>query len=166
VVIRSHSCVLLDKTLANTNCQRNCFQLHVFSNFIIKVQRHDWVPVPYISTCWFHIYKLRCFYFCQFNFFKKLYSVHVFIFALSAFFSKNTFLTSLNIKNLFANLQTIDDSPYYVFVALCIVVIVVSLIKIAASNNNIECFREYFAVGYCAPDPSFFKSSCTGQDKK
>jgi hypothetical protein len=50
----------------------------------------------------------------------------------------------------------IDDSPYYVFVALCIVVIVVSLIKIAASNENIECFREYFAVGYRAPDPSFF----------
>jgi hypothetical protein len=47
------------------------------------------------------------------------------------------------------------DSPYYVFVALCIVVIVVSLIKIAASNENIECFREYFAVGYRAPDPSF-----------
>jgi SNF family Na+-dependent transporter len=40
----------------------------------------------------------------------------------------------------------IRDSPYYVFVALCIVVIVVSLIKIAASNGNIECFREYFAV--------------------
>jgi hypothetical protein len=58
------------------------------------------------------------------------------------------------------------DSPYYVFVALCIVVIVVSLIKIAALNENIECFREYFAVGYQAPDPSFFKSSCTGQDKK
>ena len=58
----------------------------------------------------------------------------------------------------------IRDSPYYVFVALCIVVIVVSLIKIAASNENIECFREYFAVGYRAPDPSFFKSSCT--DKK
>ena len=48
------------------------------------------------------------------------------------------------------------DSPYYVFVALCIVVIVVSLIKIAASNENIEYFREYFAVGYRAPDPSFF----------
>jgi hypothetical protein len=47
----------------------------------------------------------------------------------------------------------IDLSPYYVFVALCIVVIVVSLIKIAASNENIECFREYFAVGYRAPDP-------------
>jgi hypothetical protein len=29
------------------------------------------------------------------------------------------------------------DSPYYVFVALCLVVIVVSLIKIAASNENI-----------------------------
>jgi hypothetical protein len=50
----------------------------------------------------------------------------------------------------------IDDSPYYVFVALCIVVIVVSLIKIAASNENIECFPEYFPVGYRAPDPSFF----------
>jgi hypothetical protein len=60
----------------------------------------------------------------------------------------------------------IRDSPYYVFVALCIVVIVVSLIKKAASNENIECFREYFAVGYRAPDPSFFKSSCTGQDKR
>jgi hypothetical protein len=46
------------------------------------------------------------------------------------------------------------------------VVRVVSLIKIAASNENIECFREYFAVGYRAPDPSFFKSSCMGQDKK
>jgi hypothetical protein len=51
---------------------------------------------------------------------------------------------------------SIDDSPYYVFVALCIVVIVVSLIKIASSNENIECFREYFAVSYRAPDPSFF----------
>jgi hypothetical protein len=51
---------------------------------------------------------------------------------------------------------SIGDSPYYVYVALCIVVIVVSLIKIAASNENIECFREYFAVGYHAPDPSFF----------
>ena len=56
----------------------------------------------------------------------------------------------------------IDDSPYYVFVALCIVVIVVSLIKIAIfmkilnvfANENIECFREYFAVGYRAPDPT------------
>jgi hypothetical protein len=35
-----------------------------------------------------------------------------------------------------------------------------------ASDENIECFREYFAVGYRAPDRSFFKSSCTGQDKK
>jgi hypothetical protein len=51
--------------------------------------------------------------------------------------------------------EGIDDSPYYVFVALCIVVIVVSLINIVASNENIECFREYFAVGYRAPDPSF-----------
>jgi hypothetical protein len=50
----------------------------------------------------------------------------------------------------------IRDSPYYVFVALCIVVIVVSLIKIAASNENIECFREYCVVGNRAPDPSFF----------
>jgi hypothetical protein len=63
-------------------------------------------------------------------------------------------------------LVAIDDSPYYVFIALCIVVIVVSLIKIAASNENTECFREYFAVGYRVPDPSFFKSSCTGQEKK
>jgi hypothetical protein len=63
--------------------------------------------------------------------------------------------------------MSIDDSPYYVFIALCIVVIVVSLIKIAASNENIECLREYFAVGYRAPDPiACFKSSCTGQDKK
>ena len=52
--------------------------------------------------------------------------------------------------------NAIDDSPYYVFVALCIVVIVVSLIKIASSNENIECFYEYFAVSYRAPDPSFF----------
>ena len=50
----------------------------------------------------------------------------------------------------------IRDSPYYVFVALCIVVIVVSLIKIAALNENIEFFREYFAVAYRAPNPSFF----------
>ena len=53
-------------------------------------------------------------------------------------------------------MSKIDDSPYYVSVALCIVVIVVSLIKIAASNENIEFFRKYFAVGYRAPDPSFF----------
>jgi hypothetical protein len=44
------------------------------------------------------------------------------------------------------------DSSYYVFVALCIVVIGVSLIKIAASYENIECFRENFAVGYRAHD--------------
>ena len=61
--------------------------------------------------------------------------------------------------------MTIDDFPYYVFVALCIVVIVVSLINITASNGNIECFPEYFAVGYRAPALGFFKSSCTGQDK-
>ena len=73
---------------------------------------------------------------------------------------------SENSYQLSLKFEPIDDSPYYVFVALCIVVIVVSLIKIAASNENIECFREYFAVGYRAPDPSFFKSSCTGQDKK
>jgi hypothetical protein len=58
------------------------------------------------------------------------------------------------------------DSPYYVFVARCIVVIVVSLIKIAASNENIECFREYFAVGYRAPDPSFFKKFLHGSGQK
>jgi hypothetical protein len=51
-------------------------------------------------------------------------------------------------------MSEIDDSPYYAFVALCIVVIVVSLIKIAASNENIECFRKYFAVGYRVPDPN------------
>jgi hypothetical protein len=60
----------------------------------------------------------------------------------------------------------IADSPYYVFVALCIVVIVVSLIKIAASNENIECFREYFAVGYRAPDPSFFLKFLHGSGQK
>jgi hypothetical protein len=32
----------------------------------------------------------------------------------------------------------------------------ITVIKIAASNGNIECFREYFAVGYRAPNPSFF----------
>ena len=48
---------------------------------------------------------------------------------------------------------------YYVFVALCIVVILVSLIEMAALNKDIKCFREYFAVGYRAPDPSF--CSCT-----
>jgi hypothetical protein len=36
------------------------------------------------------------------------------------------------------------------FVSLFIVAIVLSLIKIAASNENIECFREYFVVGYIA----------------
>ena len=61
----------------------------------------------------------------------------------------------------------IDDSPYYVFVALCIVVIVVvSLIKIAASNENIECFREYFTVSYRAPDPSFFLKFLHGSGQK
>ena len=48
-------------------------------------------------------------------------------------------------------INSIRHSPYYVFVVLCIVVIVVSLIKIAAWNANIECFRECFAVGYRAP---------------
>ena len=57
---------------------------------------------------------------------------------------------------VFKQVIILDSRLYYVFVALCIVVIVVSLIKIAASNENIECFREYFAVGYRAPDPSFF----------
>jgi hypothetical protein len=28
--------------------------------------------------------------------------------------------------------------------------------KDSGLNENIECFREYFAVGYRAPDPSFF----------
>jgi hypothetical protein len=60
----------------------------------------------------------------------------------------------MNISYLDAKKQS-NDSPYFVLVALCIVVIVVSLIKIAASNENIEC-REYFAVGCRAPDPSFF----------
>ena len=45
-------------------------------------------------------------------------------------------------------------------------VIVVSLIKIAASNENIECFREYFAVGYRAPDPSFFLKFLHGSGQK
>jgi hypothetical protein len=62
-----------------------------------------------------------------------------------------------HIDALSNNLIVNSRFPYYVFVALCIVVIVVSLIKIVASNENIECFREYFAVGYRAPDPSFFK---------
>ena len=35
-------------------------------------------------------------------------------------------------------------------------VIVVSQIKIVASNEHIECFRKYFAVDYRAHDPSFF----------
>ena len=56
--------------------------------------------------------------------------------------------------------------PYYVFVALCIVVIVVSLIKIEASNENIECFRECFAVGYRAPDPRFFKKFLHGSGQQ
>ena len=38
----------------------------------------------------------------------------------------------------------------------CLTLIIIIIIKIAASNGNIECFREYFAVGYRAPDPSFF----------
>jgi hypothetical protein len=42
----------------------------------------------------------------------------------------------------------------------------VSLIKIAASNENIECFREYFAVGYRAPDPSFFFKFLHGSEQK
>jgi hypothetical protein len=62
--------------------------------------------------------------------------------------------------------EQILDSTYYVVVALCIVVIVVSLIKIAASNENIECFREYFAVGYRAPDPSFFLYFLHGSGQK
>jgi hypothetical protein len=57
-------------------------------------------------------------------------------------------------------------SPLLRFRALCIVVIVVSLIKIAASNENIECFREYFAVGYRAPDPSFFEKFLHGSGQK
>jgi hypothetical protein len=61
---------------------------------------------------------------------------------------------------------SIRDSPYYVFVALCIVAIVVSLLKIAASNENIECFHEYFAVAIAHLTLAFFKSSCTGQNKK
>jgi hypothetical protein len=46
------------------------------------------------------------------------------------------------------------------------VVIVVSLMKIAASNENIDVFANTLLFGYRASDPSFFKSSCTGQDKK
>jgi hypothetical protein len=70
---------------------------------------------------------------------------------------KNIYMFQIILKNI----AMVFYQPYYVFVAPCI-----SLIKIAASNENIECFREYFAVGYRPPDPSFFKSSCTGQDKK
>jgi hypothetical protein len=39
-------------------------------------------------------------------------------------------------------------------------------IKITTSNKNIECFREYFAVGYRAPDPSFFKKFLHGLEQK
>jgi ABC-type multidrug transport system permease subunit len=47
----------------------------------------------------------------------------------------------LNSARLVIHQRWINDCPYYVFVALCIVVIVVSLIKIASSNENIESFR-------------------------
>jgi hypothetical protein len=36
----------------------------------------------------------------------------------------------------------------------------------AALNENIECFREYFAVGYRAPNPSFFKKFLHGSGQK
>ena len=68
--------------------------------------------------------------------------------------------------------MSIDDSPYYVFVALCIVVIVVSLIKIAvslmiaASNENIEFFANILLLAIAHLTLAFFKSSCTDQDKK
>ena len=63
-------------------------------------------------------------------------------------------------------MHVIEYFPYYVFVALCIVVIMVTLIKIAASNENIECFREYFAVGCRSPDSSFFRSFLHGTGQK
>jgi hypothetical protein len=47
------------------------------------------------------------------------------------------------------------EKPFWECVTLIIIIIII-IIKIAASNGNIECFREYFAVGYRAPDPSFF----------
>jgi hypothetical protein len=56
----------------------------------------------------------------------------------------------------------IDDSPYYVFVALCIVVIVVSLIKMKILN----VFANILLLAIAHLTLAFFKSSCTGQDKK
>ena len=59
--------------------------------------------------------------------------------------------------------KQIDDS-LGVFVALCIMVIVVSL------NHRIdigtECFREYLLLVIAHLILAFFKSFCTGQDKK
>ena len=64
--------------------------------------------------------------------------------------------------------ETILDTSYYVFVALCIVVIVVLLIKIAASNENIEIivFANILLLAIAHLTLAFFKRSCTGQDKK
>ena len=56
-----------------------------------------------------------------------------------------------------SNSTVIDDSPYYVFVALCIVVIVVSLIKIAASNENIECFANILLLAIAHLTLAFLK---------
>jgi uncharacterized membrane protein len=46
-------------------------------------------------------------------------------------------LRNVRMRKILIFTITIDDSPYYVFVVLCIVIILVSLIKIAASNEKI-----------------------------
>jgi hypothetical protein len=38
--------------------------------------------------------------------------------------------------------------------------------KDSGLNENIECFREYFAVGYRAPDPIFFLKFLHGSGQK
>jgi hypothetical protein len=59
------------------------------------------------------------------------------------------------------------DSPYYVFVALCIVVIVISLTKIARPRMKIlNVFANILLLAIAHLTLAFFKSSCTGQDKK
>jgi hypothetical protein len=51
----------------------------------------------------------------------------------------------------------IDDSPCYVFVALCIVVIVVSLIKIAASMKISNVFANILLLAIAHLTLAFLK---------
>jgi hypothetical protein len=78
----------------------------------------------------------------------------------SSFVIANTFLATYAIKysEIFFDIRKflVYTPPLPPPQLYMLATALVSLIKIAASSENIECFREYFAVRYRSPDPSFF----------